>query len=392
MSGDVRVFPAPVRVLVWWACLALSLSAGPARAEERRVAEPLLQIQPYPDALHVAVVARIPQEQQPKIPAGKLSQEQGERWLRLVLAGTAPEDEASAMLGHYERRDATLTFTPRYALVPGLRYRASVAWGTAGTAETVVEYQAPELPSAPATRVVTIYPTATELPANLLKFYLHFSQPMRQTRAIFDHLDLLGPQGRPVEDPWRRSELWSDDGKRLTLLIHPGRIKQGIQLGALLGPVLEPDQSYTLIVHATMLDANGRPLGQAFTKKFRTGRAERTLPSLKDWRVAAPRAATEEPVKITFPRPLDRALLDRMLTVKTDRGETVVGRLEIRSEETVWIFHPHLPWRNSPYIVVVDPRLEDLAGNNPGRLFDATFAETEPVATTLEIPFQPAPR
>lgn len=387
MSGDVRGFPAPVRPVVWWALLALLIPAGPARA-----VEPLLQIQPHPDGHRVTVIARIPTEQQPKISSGRLSQEQGELWLRLVLAGAEPAAAAAAMLGQYERREATLIFTPRYALVPGRRYRASVAWSTPDAAETVVEYQTPELPAAPATRVVTIYPTAAELPANQLKFYLHFSQPMRQTRTIFDHLDLLGPQGRPVEDPWRRTELWSEDGRRLTLLIHPGRIKQGIQLGNLLGPVLEPDQSYTLIVHATMLDANGRPLGQAFTKKFRTKPAARTLPSLKDWRVDAPRAATAEPVRITFPRPLDRALLDRMLTVKTDRGETVAGRIEVRAEETVWIFHPHLPWRNNPYIVVVDPRLEDLAGNNPQRLFDADLAGTEPVATTLEIPFQPVAR
>lgn len=392
MSGDVRFFPAPVRAVAWWVLLTLLIPTAPARADAAPSVAPPLQIQPHPDGHRVTVIARIPKEQQPKISIGKLSQEQGELWLRLVLAGAEPDAAAAAMLGHYERRDETLTFTPRYALVPGQRYRASVAWGTAGVVETVVEYRVPELPSAPATRVVTIYPTTAEPPANLLKFYLHFSQPMRQTRAIFDHIDLLGPQGRPVEDPWRRTELWSEDGKRLTLLIHPGRIKQGIQLGTLLGPVLEPEQNYTLIVHATMLDANGRPLGQAFTKKFRTGRAERTLPLVKDWRVDAPSAATAEPVKITFPRPLDRALLDRMLIVKTDRGETVAGRIGVRSEETVWIFHPHLPWRNSPYIVVVDPRLEDLAGNNPGRLFDAAFTETEPVATTLEMRFQPVTR
>ncbi|GDY22731.1 hypothetical protein LBMAG56_40780 [Verrucomicrobiota bacterium] len=372
--------------------MALAFSTEPARAEGTRATEPLLQIQPHPDAHHVTVAARIPKEEQAKIPVGKLSQEQGESWLRLMLVGAELDDALSAMLGHYERRDETLSFTPRYALVPGKRYLARVAWGTTGAAGTVVEYRAPALPAAPAAQVVAIYPTAAELPANQLKFYLHFSQPMRQTREIFEHIDLLGPQGRPVEDPWRRTELWSEDGKRLTLLIHPGRIKQGIQLGTLLGPVLDPDQSYTLIVHATMLDANGRPLGQASTKKFRTKQAERTLPSVKDWRVAAPRRATQEPVRITFPRPMDRALLDRMLTVKTELGEAVGGRIEIRSEETVWDFHPHHPWRDSPYIVVVDPRLEDLAGNNPGRLFDAAFTETEPVATTLEIPFQPAPQ
>lgn len=393
LSGDRRSFRSSVRALVAGSFGAiLLLCVGPLPATEGRAASSLLQVQSQRDGLHVTVVARIPLVQQAKIPEGRLAPEQGELWLRLVVAAAEPASAAEAMLGEYERRDEMLVFTPRYALVPGQRYQARVAWGVAGAVETVVEYLAPALKPAPATQVVAIYPTAAELPANQLKFYLHFSQPMRQTRAIFDHIDLLGPQGRPVEDPWRRTELWSEDDRRLTLLIHPGRIKQGLQLGNLIGPVLEPGQSYTLIVHATMLDANGRPLGQAFTKKFRTQPAERTLPLVKDWRLAVPHSATDEPVRITFPRPMDRALLDRMLTVRTERGENVAGRIEVRSEETVWDFHPHLPWRNTKYIVAVDPRLEDLAGNNPQRLFDAAFAETEAVATTLEIPFQPAPR
>ena len=85
--------------------------------------------------------------------------------------------------------------------------------------------------------VLMIYPSTDVLPANLLKFYLQFSRPMRETDAIFDHIRIIDDQGNVIEDPWRRAPLWSNDGTRLTLLIHPGRIKTGVNLNLDLGPL-----------------------------------------------------------------------------------------------------------------------------------------------------------
>ena len=42
--------------------------------------------------------------------------------------------------------------------------------------------------------------------------------------------------------------------------------------------------------------------------------------------------------------------------------------------ERVWTFTPREPWSQAEYRVVIDPRLEDLAGNRPGILFDRTAA------------------
>ncbi len=368
-----------------WGLIALTIAAGQASA-----ADALVTIEAGSEPTRIAVVATIPEAQSRLITEGGLAQETGERWLRLGLKPADSKGDGEAMLGDYVRKGSQLRFTPRYALVAGQRYAAVVDWGMGRVGR--IEYQVPPAPPSQITRVTAVYPSANELPANQLKFYLHFSQPMRQTREIFSHVELLDQHGRLVEDPWRRTELWSEDGKRLTLLIHPGRIKQGIQLGVLLGPVLKPDEVYTLIVHRTMLDASGRELGEAFTKKFRTRAAERTLPLTKDWRVTVPPAGTGQPLQIIFPRPMDRALLDRMVSVKDDRGELVSGRIEVRSDETIWILHPHRPWRDSQYIVAVDPRLEDLAGNSPVRLFDAQFSAAEVPTEDLEIAFRPTAR
>src|SRR5262249_6927483 len=154
----------------------------------------------------------------------------------------------------YERRQGLLVFVPRYPLVPGRHYRASFR-PDEGRALTV-EYRVPPRPATPPAVVDRVYPTASELPANQLKFYIHFSRPMRETRDICNHFHLSGRDGEPVPDPWRRTELWSADGKRLTLWIHPGRIKQGVNLREEFEPVLSPGREYTLVIDDKLLDAD----------------------------------------------------------------------------------------------------------------------------------------
>jgi hypothetical protein len=351
---------------------------------------PRLTIAPLPEGSNIEVVAEIPESHHAKIPAGKITAELAESWLRLVVADVAKPAEAPAILGQYSRRENLLAFTPRYALVPGQRYLAIALWDPASP--IITEHRVPARTAIEPARVEKIFPNASELPANQLKFYIHFSRPMRQTRGIFEQITLLGTNGRAVEDPWRRTELWNDDATRLTLLIHPGRIKQGIKLRELLGPVLETGRDYTLVIGAAMLDAHGQPLAREFTKKFHVTEPLRTPARVEDWKIKPPQTDTTAPLQIDFPRAMDRALLSRCLAVKDARGNSIEGRIEVHSDERSWAFHPHRPWRDTEYIVVADARLEDLAGNTPLRLFDAPFDDSAAQATELILPFHPRAR
>src|SRR5205823_5383949 len=104
-------------------------------------------------------------------------------------------------------------------------------------------------PAGPPAAVAQVYPTADELPENLLKFYLHFTGPMRRGEA-YDHLRLLDAQGKVVERSFLElgEELWDGSGRRFTLVIDPGRIKRGLKPREDLGPVLEAGKSYTLVI------------------------------------------------------------------------------------------------------------------------------------------------
>ncbi|MEO5922201.1 MAG: hypothetical protein ABIR70_00070 [Bryobacteraceae bacterium] len=279
-----------------------------------------------------------------------------------VYAGTDPG--LPAMSGAYSWKEGTLTFTPRYPLVAGVQYKA--VYNTSS-----ILFALPQKPAGPATRLEKMYPSSAILPANQLKLYLEFSQPMARG-GIWSHIHLLRDDGKAVELPFLEidQELWSPDQRRLTVLFDPGRIKRGVTPQVEMGEVLEPGRSYTLLVDRELRDANNQPLAEAFRHQFRVAPSLREGIDLKKWIVTAPKAGSTAPLEIGFDRPLDWALLQHTLQVKGVAGVTAIDRDEMR-----WRFTPAQPWKSGGHELVVDMALEDLAGNRIGRPFDVDLFE-----------------
>jgi hypothetical protein len=350
---------------------------------------PAVSIETVGDPSRIRVRAVVPPRLVKDLPAGALSQEQGEALLQLCLVDQGSGQPGPPIFGTYERQGDKLVFVPRHPLLAGQRYQAILFRGKKDSRKA--DHVVPARRAAAPARVEKVYPTASELPANQLKFYIYFSRPMRESRTIFDHIRLLDEKGKPVADPWRRTELWSRDGRRLTLWIHPGRIKKGVNLREELGPVLEPDRTYSLVIGKELLDTDGQALAKAFTKKFRATRAVRLLVDIDEWKLAAPKVGTKEPLVLRFPRPLDQALLQRFVRILRE-GEPVAGRIELGKEERSLAFVPRIAWQAKAYQVVVDDRLEDLAGNTPEQLFDVDNDAADPAPPRRKIAFRPRER
>jgi hypothetical protein len=336
----------------------------------------------------VVVVARLPAALQSKVPTGKLPQEQGEQWLRVCFVEPQSGKVGPPMLGTYERVGPELVFRPRFPLESGQLYRAFL--GPEGGAESA-EYRVPEPTGTEPPRVVKIYPTGDELPANHLRFHVYFSQPMRGGQEIFKQFAILDEDGTEVLDPWLHDELWDEDERCLILYFHPGRIKWGVLLRELLGPVLRPQRRYTLVVRGEMLDANGRRLGKDVTKTFRTTAEDRQRIKVEEWMLAAPAVGTSEPLHVFFPKAIDHKSLARFLTITDESGKRVRGTFEVGKAERSWCFRPAQPWSVQEYRLIIDSRLEDVAGNTPLRPFDVDL-NTPPAGTPcLHRTFRPVP-
>jgi hypothetical protein len=235
--------------------------------------------------------------------------------------------------------------------------------------------------------VTAVYPSASQLPSNLLKLYLYFSAPMRAGDS-YRHIRLEDDAGNPVEAPFLplQPELWDREQRRLTLWFDPGRIKQGLIPNRTMGPPLEEGRRYRLIVDTSWRDANGRPLAEPFVKRFTTTAADDDRPDPAGWIIEAPRASTRQALVVALPEPMDFAMLRRSLVITDATGAVLAGEVSVDAEETIWRFTPSSSWRPGTYRLLVRADLEDLAGNNLRRLFDtdldapSRLREKEPVS------------
>ncbi len=215
---------------------------------------------------------------------------------------------------------------------------------------------------------------------------------------VYDRVRLLKEDGQAVDLPFLRlgEELWDPTGTRLTLLIDPGRIKRGLKPREENGPVLEAGQTLHP-GHRPQAGPTPRATRSAkeFRKTFRAEAADETQPDPKTWTIARPAASTREPLILTFPEPLDRALIESGLTLVDAQGRGG-RRAARRSRPTrpVGEFTPESPWAEGDYQLLIDADLEDLAGNSILRPFEVdvqrdTPTRPEPKIIRLPIAIRP---
>lgn len=355
-------------MLVQLAILSLITATAPAGVQVRATPEPG----------RVEVIASLAE-----VGAAKPSTTDATKLLSFGLVDEHSNKPQASLLGEYRVDGVALIFAPRYKLVAGNLYRAQLTLPDGRSWQA--DYRAPSERTGEPAHVTAIYPSSDRVPANLLKFYIEFSRPMREGPAIFDRIQLLDAAGQPLDSPWRLTELWSDDARRLTLYIHPGRIKSGVNLREELGAVLRPDQKYTLVVLHNVLDAEGQPLADVQRKTFTTTAEIHNQIDVAAWKVSPPRLTTREPFVVEFDKSLDCQLARRCLKVLNSAGTIVTGQVAVSRSEQVWSFVPEVNWTSDEYTLVVDPVLEDQAGNTPVRVFDTDLRAAAPQTPNLRL-------
>jgi hypothetical protein len=322
------------------------------------------------------------------------------QWQRLlsVYAGQGSDQNLPAMLGVYRVQPDSLRFEPQFPLEPGVAYRAVFrpdhlpGASRSKAAPITADFQLPPRDATPTTVVSRVYPSASLLPENLLKFYVHFSAPMSRGR-IYDHIRMRDETGKEVELPFLEidEELWDPAMTRLTLIIDPGRIKRGVLPLEEIGPALETGKSYTLVIAHECQDGAGNPLKENYQKVFKVGPPDREPLDHTRWQVQPPKAGGRDALAVTFPKPMDHALAQRVISVTTESGEVIEGRVELEDQERRWTFVPDSPWRRGPYKLVIQTTLEDLAGNNIGKPFEVDLFEgvqRRLDSPTVKLPFE----
>jgi hypothetical protein len=321
------------------------------------------------------------------------------RWQKLFSVHVGEKTNASdlPMLGTYRIEGAVVCFEPQFPLDATSTYRAELrpsqlpGAGRRGD-DIIAIYRPPAHASEPTAVVTQIYPSAEIVPENLLKFYVHFSAPMSGGR-IYDHIHLRNEAGKDVELPFLEidEELWDPTMTRLTLFIDPGRIKRGVKPLEDVGAALEAGKKFALVIDRDWKDAGGNPLKQPFEKRFAVGAPDRTAPDPSQWKIAAPSAGSKGALTVNFAEPMDHALALRMISVHNATGAVVKGAATLEDQDRQWHFTPAEPWSAGEHQVIVTTTIEDLAGNNIGKLFDVDVNADGPREVTRQTVRLPVP-
>lgn len=311
-----------------------------------------------------------------------------QQWADLLRVTVVMEDgttnaDLPAVLGsHTVDEDGSLRFTPLFPFDAGRSYAVRLdpnalpgldgtATDTLASVEALVSLPMPDVQRT--TVVARIFPSGDRIPENQLKLYLHFSAPMSHVDGL-DYLTLQDERGRDVDAPFLPfgADFWNADHTRYTVFFDPGRIKQGLELNAQLGRSLRAGENYTLVVDPAWPDAQGNPLQAPFEKQFSVGPADVAPLDHTTWRLRVPAAGSTQRLVVSFPEPLDHALMQRAIGVETAEGDPVDGEVESGSWETRWLLTPARPWVAGGYALVASTTVEDLAGNQIGTPFEVT--------------------
>jgi hypothetical protein len=221
-------------------------------------------------------------------------------------------------------------------------------------------------------RAALVQPSGPEVPANLLRFSIRFEAQVEG--PMLRRLALLRGDGTQIQEPFLEQELWSPDGKLLTVLMHPGRVKSGLIAHDERGPILSQGEDVTLAL-------DGHPI-----KQWRVGPANAVGPAVSGWKISAGRVGSRQPIVVTLNEPIDGRDAD-YLAIADERDRRVAGRARLTNGESTWTFTPSEPWRPGAYNLVVRGTLEDPVGNRLGSHFETSIYSPPGPPVDAVVPF-----
>ncbi|OSZ81280.1 hypothetical protein CAP36_08610 [Chitinophagaceae bacterium IBVUCB2] len=269
------------------------------------------------------------------------------------------------VIGDYIRRGEVITFQPLIPFTRGLQYEVYYK------KQVVSQFEIPLDTLSKAPTVVAIYPTSDTVPENLLKIYIQFSQPMQEGEAI-KNITILKNDTDTVPSIFLdlENELWNKERTLLTLWLDPGRIKRDLQPNKRSGTPLQKATRYAVLIGKDWRSAEGMALESSYRKTFFAGTRDAVSPDPSAWSIITPNAKTNQPLTIHLQETLDHVLLKNTVRIINSMGNIIAGVIETAEEETILRFTPVELWKPGNYIIEIESRLEDLAGNNLNRLFD----------------------
>ena len=220
--------------------------------------------------------------------------------------------------------------------------------------------------------VTAVFPSGPTVAERLLRITIAFSRG--PAAGEVPTVELRGKDGRPIEDPFVRQDLWSPDGRMLTLLLEPGRVKSGLIARKRLGGALVPGQRVTLV------------LAGVAVKAWQVVAGSCAKPEPAQWRIITPATGRRDALRVLLSGPMD-IQARHLIAVADAAGNRLSGVAGFATGEAEWLFCPDRPWERGAHVLRVHPHAETPCGDAVGAPFEHATVDRTAVGAACGLPF-----
>lgn len=294
-----------------------------------------------------------------------------QEWLKVYLTQSEYNQD---LLGNYYIVADGIEFRPLVPFTPALEYQVRLK------GEPISQFIVPTRKTGGDLPELSVYPTNDTLPENVLKLYVEFTKPMQEGKAL-DYIRIVknNKDTLPAVFLDMRPELWNKESNLLTVWFDPGRIKRDLQPNKAMGPPLQKGNKYKLVILPGWPDQDGQTTMFTYLREFVAGSRDSTSPDPAKWRIEVPKPGSDQSVEVLFNESLDYVLIKNAIRILDDKGNAIAGTIDVSDEEKGFNFIPASPWKAGNYMLEVESRLEDYAGNNLNHPFDNDLAQQQTV-------------
>lgn len=287
--------------------------------------------------------------------------------LYMILSDTPATVPVS---GSYTIKGRVLSFLPTYTLGDDREFEAQYHGG--GQLVTK-RFKMPSKPKRAATAsVITAYPRVDTVPYNTLFFHVRFSTPMQDDKGAYHYVKVYDEDGAERERAWRQKSFWLDSNRLLVLMIHPGRVKTGIDYE---GPLFDSGRRYTIKVDTGIRDANGQALNAAYTQQYYVSGGDRICPKAEIDRKLLPPGQTREPIRLSFSEYMDHASVIEGTHIYDHAGKHIPCIVNALADDSYYQVIPLQKWQKGKYTLVLKSAVYDIAANRINRPFETSNVE-----------------
>ena len=266
-----------------------------------------------------------------------------------------------AVSGKYATLNGDLIFEPLTDLGAGLEFEIKYK-------SEIQKYETPKPidKNVPIAHVDAVYPLSQNVPRNILFFHVQFSESMLHDINGYQNVRILNSAGVELPLVWRQRSYWLENQKVLVLMVHPGKVKRGIDMEI----PFQIGETYTLEVMSAMRDSYGRSINAPYQHQFTIIDEDYEMPKVLFELFKLPKANSRKPLIMPFSEGMDHSSIVDGVKVYTEKGELVEGIFTWNETDQTFGFVPNDKWEAGKYEVVFEKKVCDFANNRLNRPFE----------------------